>query len=131
MSANEKAAATGAEAKAKIDWPVIAFFALAYAIAWGLILVFNAVAGPAAGVKSMAYGKWPLTTLSRLKSGSGQLIWSPKRTSGSFPKDASPPGSIGWRRPLLSLSRPGPLCWFIKRGPPFSTARLKRPIQCS
>lgn len=50
MSANEKAAATGAESKAKIDWPVIAFFALAYAIAWGLILVFNAVAG-ASGVE--------------------------------------------------------------------------------
>jgi membrane protease YdiL (CAAX protease family) len=41
MSANEQKSVT----EPKIDWPVIAFFALAYGIAWGLILVFNTVAG--------------------------------------------------------------------------------------
>jgi len=40
MSTNEQTADT----KSKIDWPVIAFFVIAYGIAWGLILVFNAVA---------------------------------------------------------------------------------------
>ena len=34
----------------KVDWAVIAFFAIAYAIAWGLLLVFNSIAG-AAGVE--------------------------------------------------------------------------------
>jgi membrane protease YdiL (CAAX protease family) len=49
MSANEQT--TEPKAKSKIDWPVIAFFAIAYGIAWGLILVFNAVAG-ASGVEN-------------------------------------------------------------------------------
>ena len=35
----------------KIDWPVIAFFVIAYGLAWGLVLVFNAVAA-ASGVEN-------------------------------------------------------------------------------
>lgn len=38
------------EKGSRIDWPVLAFFALAYLIAWGLILVFNWAAS-AAGVE--------------------------------------------------------------------------------
>ena len=38
------------EKSSRIDWPVLAFFALAYLIAWGLILVFNWAAS-AAGVE--------------------------------------------------------------------------------
>jgi hypothetical protein len=50
MSENEQTAVAETEKTAGIDWPVTAFFVLAYAIAWGLILIFNAVAA-ASGVE--------------------------------------------------------------------------------
>jgi membrane protease YdiL (CAAX protease family) len=51
MSTNEQTAVAESESKSKIDWPVIAFFVIAYGIAWGLVLVFNAVA-QASGVEN-------------------------------------------------------------------------------
>ena len=56
MSINKQAPPIGATAKSGIDWPVIAFFAIAYLIAWGLLPVFNAVAdsvGVADGITLM------------------------------------------------------------------------------
>ena len=44
MDANMQTAVTENESKSRIDWPVVAFFVIAYGIAWGLILVFNAIA---------------------------------------------------------------------------------------
>ena len=48
MSDNAHADKVTSPAKSRrIDWPMIAFFAIAYLIAWGLIPVFNAVAASA------------------------------------------------------------------------------------
>ena len=52
MNINERTETVVAEStkQAKVDWPVIAFFVIAYALAWGLIVVFNWVAN-ASGVE--------------------------------------------------------------------------------
>lgn len=47
---NKQTAVVNTQSTSKIDWPVIIFFVIAYALAWGLVLVFNAVA-TASGVE--------------------------------------------------------------------------------
>lgn len=44
---NSHTQTTAATKNPSIDWPIIAFFALAYLIAWGLLPVFNALANSA------------------------------------------------------------------------------------
>ena len=48
---NEQTAVVNKQSELKIDSPVIAFFVIAYAIAWGLVLVFDAIAA-ASGVEN-------------------------------------------------------------------------------
>ncbi len=50
MNVSTQPTQTASIKKSNIDWPVIAFFVIAYGIAWGLLLVFNRVA-EASGVK--------------------------------------------------------------------------------
>ena len=57
MTDNNKTAVSPDASTSKMDWPLIAFFVIAYGLAWGLILVFNAVAdasGVADGFELMA-----------------------------------------------------------------------------
>lgn len=44
MRINEQIVNKDTKSTSKIDWPIIAFFVIAYGLAWGLVLVFNAVA---------------------------------------------------------------------------------------
>lgn len=50
MASEEQTAVARSTSGSRIDWPVVAFFAIAYGIAWALILVFNVIAG-ASGVE--------------------------------------------------------------------------------
>ena len=44
MRNEQQTAVAGEESRSGNDWPLVAFFAIAYGLAWGLILVFNALA---------------------------------------------------------------------------------------
>ena len=48
MNSTEQPIINRTKSKSKIDWPIIVFFVIAYGLAWGLVLVFNAVAAASA-----------------------------------------------------------------------------------
>jgi membrane protease YdiL (CAAX protease family) len=71
MHADEPMTAAESKSKSSVDWPIIAFFVIAYGIAWGLILVFNAVAA-GSGIED-GFALMEMTESLELESVAGQL----------------------------------------------------------